>query len=153
MLLFIGSFQLNAQSRDWGVGVRFGSPTALSIKHYTGNNAIEGNIGSNISDRFIFQLHYLINNDISLTPNWKWYYGFGGQVQIGDYHDHDDDYHNHHGHSHDNFDIGADGVFGTEYRFSDAPFSVFLDLNVFVEIVDDPLDIDLQGGIGVRYDF
>src|SRR5690606_12428431 len=113
-----------------------------------------GNIGSNISDRLIFQLHYLVNNDISVSPNWKWYYGFGPQIQIGDYHDHDDDHEHHHNHhEHNNFDLGVDGVFGTEYRFSDAPFSVFLDINVFVEVIDDPLDIDLQGGIGVRYDF
>jgi hypothetical protein len=35
----------------------------------------------------------------------------------------------------------------------DLPLSFFLDINMFVEIVDAPFVINLEGGAGVRYNF
>lgn len=50
-------------------------------------------------------------------------------------------------------DIGAEGIIGIEYTFDDAPVSLFLDINLFLEIIDDPLVSWFQGGIGARYRF
>jgi uncharacterized protein YraI len=50
-------------------------------------------------------------------------------------------------------DLGLDGVLGLEYMMKDLPLSFFLDVNLFVEIVDTPFIIYPQGGAGVRYNF
>jgi uncharacterized protein YraI len=50
-------------------------------------------------------------------------------------------------------DLGLDGVLGLEYMMKDLPLSFFLDMNLFVEIVDTPFIIYPQGGAGVRYNF
>ncbi len=50
-------------------------------------------------------------------------------------------------------DLGVDGVIGLEYTFKEAPISIFGDANLFLEIVDAPMFIYGQGGIGARYNF
>ena len=53
----------------------------------------------------------------------------------------------------DTTDFGLDGIIGLEYTFKDAPISVFADLNLFMELLDDPFLPFLQGGVGGRYNF
>jgi hypothetical protein len=50
-------------------------------------------------------------------------------------------------------DLGLDGVVGLEYKFKNAPFSVFGEANLFMEIVDRPLYFKGQGGLGLRINF
>nr|MBI1231613.1 hypothetical protein [Cytophagales bacterium] len=52
-----------------------------------------------------------------------------------------------------NIDIGPEGYGGAEYIFQDLPLSVFAELGLFLELVDRPGHIKLQGGIGARYLF
>lgn len=51
------------------------------------------------------------------------------------------------------FDLGVDGIIGLEYTFKELPLSIFADVNLFMEIVNDPFWFDAQGGAGVRYNF
>lgn len=111
------------------------------------------------------QLHYLVQKDLSHflgenTPGLEWYLGAGGQLRSWNYgYDYryklkgDPNWHyvtDSHVH---NIDLGPDGVLGVEYTFSELPISVFADLTLFVEVVDDPLALWTQGGAGVRYNF
>ncbi|HLW20549.1 MAG TPA: hypothetical protein VKX33_09505 [Cyclobacteriaceae bacterium] len=52
-----------------------------------------------------------------------------------------------------NVDFGAEGFIGSEYFFEDLPMSVFAEVGLFLEIIDRPGHIRLQGGIGARYLF
>lgn len=52
-----------------------------------------------------------------------------------------------------NVDFGAEGFIGSEYFFDDLPLSVFAEVGLFLEILDRPGHVRLQGGVGARYLF
>ncbi|EON75589.1 hypothetical protein ADIS_3992 [Lunatimonas lonarensis] len=52
-----------------------------------------------------------------------------------------------------NVDLGPEGFIGSEYIFQDLPISVFAEVGLFLELVDRPGHLKLQGGLGVRYLF
>lgn len=52
-----------------------------------------------------------------------------------------------------NIDFGPEGYLGSEYIFEDLPISVFGEVGLFLELVDRPGHLKLQGAIGVRYLF
>ncbi len=52
-----------------------------------------------------------------------------------------------------NVDFGPEGYIGTEYIFQDLPLSIFAEVGLFLELVDRPGHIKLQGGLGARYLF
>lgn len=179
---------------NWGVGIRLGDPSGITIKKYTGTNAWELSFGrSHIigrngywdsyysdywKDKYYkssydkydylgytrsapigFQLHYLWQKTIPGVEGLGWYYGIGAQLSFqtityeyrykfkgGDWiYDNNDTF--------VDLDLGADGVAGLEYTFSDVPISAFLDLTMSMEIYDNPFIFWFQGGIGARYNF
>jgi hypothetical protein len=171
-----------AQAYQWGVGVRGGDPSGLSVKYYVSRDyAFEFNLGQTAVwgydartefyryDRFddydfregrleraiSLQVHYLRHREIPIEGSEKlaWYVGFGGQLRSTavDYRYRVDG---------DNrrervqdVDLGADGVVGLEFTFSDIPLALFADMILYAEVLDNPLLLRLQGGGGVRYNF
>ena len=110
---------------------------------------------------FGLQVHYLFQKAIKGTDSdvgtLDWYIGVGGQFRILSYkyyYDYKIDgiWHTQTERVTD-FDIGADGVIGLEYKFSNAPFAVFLDFTLDMELYDDPFIFWGQPGIGLRYNF
>ena len=119
-------------------------------------------ISSDISTPIGMHVHYLIHQDwfASDLDGLQWYYGFGGQFRFQSF-----------SHSYryklegnsswfyaetkkvTDIDFGGDGVLGAEYEFKDVPVRVFIDLTLFMEIVDDPFRFWFQAGIGGRYMF
>jgi hypothetical protein len=51
-----------------------------------------------------------------------------------------------------NFDFGPEAFAGAEYYFDETPISVFVEIGMFLELID-RINIKGQGGIGVRYLF
>ncbi|TDQ14950.1 hypothetical protein DFQ04_2831 [Algoriphagus boseongensis] len=51
-----------------------------------------------------------------------------------------------------NFDFGPEVFGGAEYYFDETPISVFVEIGLFVELID-RINMRGQGGIGVRYLF
>lgn len=51
-----------------------------------------------------------------------------------------------------NFDLGPEVFAGAEYYFDETPISVFLEVGVFLELID-RVNLKGQGGIGIRYLF
>jgi hypothetical protein len=111
------------------------------------------------------QANYLFHNDINRigeldTKGLTWYYGFGAQFRLNAYR---------FTYMYQeasggpiltrtsgvvtNFDIGVNGIAGLEYRIPNSQFSVFLDITLFMEVLDDPFRLWLQNGIGARYHF
>ena len=111
------------------------------------------------------QLHYLINKDIYKIGSedikgLQWYFGFGGQFRFRNYHytytykvPGDPNWHYGTSRRVTDIDLGVDGVIGLEYKFDKVPFSVFIDMTIFMEVVDNPFLPSVQGGIGGRYNF
>lgn len=191
------SFGSLAQN-NWGVGLRAGDPSGITVKKYTGNNALEFSIGRShwwsrgswYNRRFDdwyrdqnynyqefkyvgykasaplgMQLHYLFHRDITnigdeSISGLDWYFGFGGQFRMQqiayDYRykvQGDPNWYYVRGERFTDIDLGADGVIGLEYTFDQVPISVFLDVTLFMEIVDDPFIFWGQSGLGGRYNF
>ncbi|MDN5204821.1 hypothetical protein QQ008_25750 [Fulvivirgaceae bacterium BMA10] len=129
--------------RDWGIGLRLGDPTGINLKRYLGGNALEFNLGRVFNDGFSLFGHYLFQNPLE-PEGLEWYFGFGAQLKTFD---------NNRFENQDEFDFGGDAIIGLEYTFSDVPISVFVDAILFVELIDDPFNLDLDAGIGARYNF
>ena len=106
------------------------------------------------------QFHYLVHKDVKNATGLRWYFGAGGQVRLMRYR-YDYRYKLENGPDWivvsdqrvTETDFGVDGVLGLEYKFRDAPVSLFLDGTLFMEIVDDPFIFTPQFGIGARYTF
>ena len=152
LLLFIVSFTVFAQEeesdlqiKNISIGLRLGNPSGITFKKYFSDHALELNVGSTVGKNgglSVF-LHYLLHNAITSIgetndiEGFSWYFGAGGQFKG----------------SGNNTDFGIDGVIGLEYRIPEHPVTLFIDVIMNLEIVDDPFDIDLDGGIGGRYTF
>jgi hypothetical protein len=105
------------------------------------------------------QFRYLVHKSVGLAeaPGLEWYYGAGGQLRSYQI---DYEYRVRIGNDWEpvrerinNIDLGVDGILGMEYSWREVPLTVFLDVNLFLEIVDSPFAAYLQGGTGVRYYF
>lgn len=160
VLMCLGQL-VNAQTKDWAVGLRAGEPTGLNIKKYLGGkNAIEINLGRNGWGYYRGRNYWRgeFRNSIVLGVNYLWqkgtktqgldlYYGFGGQLSSRRYWDRDDS------RERDAIGFGLTGVFGLEYFIADTPLSAFLDFGPYLELVPATAWINIDAAIGVRINF
>jgi uncharacterized protein YraI len=182
-----GSNAGSSSSYNWGVGLRLGEPSGLTVKRYlSSGNALEISLGRSsrwgykyddedfykmdkYGDREYYrfdgykssfstalQVHYLWQKPIKSTQGLSWYFGLGGQarftpVRYSYYHY--DGWWKYTEERRTDIDLGLDGVIGIEYMIPRSPISLFTDVNLFVEIVDHPMFMFGQGGIGARYNF
>jgi len=118
---------------------------------------------SNVSFPLCLQIHYLFQKPISAADSkvgkLSWYWGLGGQLRLQSYsfdYAYKDasgpDWNYVYGKRVTDLNIGVDGVGGVEYKFSKAPFSVFCDFTLELEIYDNFAPWG-QAGIGGRYNF
>jgi uncharacterized protein YraI len=122
-------------------------------------------LGYAASSQIGLQLHYVFQNPIGRIGDASvnglyWYYGLGGQLH---YHRYSFDYRYRlpgspawyyaTGGPVSDFDLGVDGLIGLEFKFGNTPISVFTDVALFMEIIDDPFLFWLQFGIGARFNF
>ncbi len=117
-------------------------------------------LGYRANPALALQLHYLIQKPIKNAANLDWYYGFGGQLRS---------YHYWYSYRYKpapgpdwvvvneesvtEVDLGVDGVIGLEYNFADAPFSIFTDATLYMEVLDNPFAFRTQFGLGARFRF
>ncbi|MFN6944715.1 MAG: hypothetical protein ACK4ND_07185 [Cytophagaceae bacterium] len=106
------------------------------------------------------QLRYLIHKDLDqLLDGLKWYYGPGVQVRHIAH-----TYHYRYRHPvtrHwiyeqeriSDLGVGLDGVIGLEYTFKEIPISISLDVNIYMELFNNPFHFLGQSGLGIRYNF
>ncbi|MFC5408068.1 hypothetical protein ACFPMF_02015 [Larkinella bovis] len=166
ILLLIGlttTRQASAQTNNWAVGFRIGEPSGVNIRKYFGNNhAFDLNIGSfggiygtrrsyrkgvykNVG--LSAQGHYLWHGGIAKSQSFRYYYGFGGQLNSRRYYPDRFSAVN----AFDNtISVGGSGVGGLEYFSPNKPFSVFLETGLYVEVIPAPFFLGLQSGLGVR---
>lgn len=106
------------------------------------------------------QVNYLFHYPIAGVEGLSWYWGVGAQFRFQRYEysyryrlPGDNTWYHSYDQSVTDIDLGLDLGVGLEYTFPNAPFSVFLDANLFLELVDYPFYPWGQGGFGVRFNF
>jgi hypothetical protein len=197
-VLFLLAGASPAQSQNWGIGLRLGDPSGLTLKKYMAGKALELSIGRThfwygkgwydkkfykwyddrkfgykdlqyngykASAALAVQVHYLIQKPFGgkaakSAAGLEGYYGLGGQMRFRNYYY---DYRYKPEGSNAwvyvpeervvDFDLGVDAVGGLEYTFRNTPASLFTDLTLFMEVVDDPFVFWWQFGLGARYRF
>ncbi|MFP4557526.1 MAG: hypothetical protein ACLFNU_11715 [Bacteroidales bacterium] len=153
-LLFISLFSISfngasQQSYKSSFGLRGGSPSGITGKHFLTNNiAVEGIFSFGWWGGFGATALYQIHNPLNLEglPGFKWYYGLGAHLATSNQ-DRQSPWANTTGGT---FFLGADGVFGVEYVFAEAPISIGLDVLPILNIID-KVDVWFNAGLSVRY--
>ncbi len=153
-----------AQYNNWSVGFRIGEPAGLNVRKYFGSNhAFDLNIGtygglygnnrSYRSGRYksvglTVQGHYVWHKALTSSESLRAYYGFGGQINTRKYYPPrlNGDYEN-------ALSLGGSGIGGLEFFPSGKPYSFFLETGVYIELLQAPFFLNLNTGLGLRYNF
>jgi hypothetical protein len=144
---------INTSSYNTGIGLRGGTTSGITIKHFTTTTtALEGIVG-------------IWSNGISLTGLYEkyagagleglsWYYGGGAHVgfESGTHYDNEYYYRDHYKNS--GMGIGVDGIVGIEYKIKPIPFAISFDLKPFFEVnTGGGTYLALDPGIGIKFTF
>ncbi len=124
LLLAAFTAAVSAQNYRTGLGIRLGTESGLSLKHFFApSNAVEGILGVS---KYHFQLTglYEYQRPIPGAPGLNWFLGLGAHIGSIYY----KDYNN-------RLLLGADFIAGIEYSFPVAPFSLGLDWKPAVNFV------------------
>jgi hypothetical protein len=120
----------NGQEYKTGVGLRLGSSSGFTIKHFVNRRAaIEGLLLTKWHGFDLTGL-YEVQQKAFDTDHLDWYYGFGAHIGFynGDYVEW--------GAAGRTYNIvGIDGILGLEYTFEDAPINIGLDLKPALNFV------------------
>jgi hypothetical protein len=147
-----------------GLGLRAGSPSGVTIKHFFKPSiAVEGIVGTNFNRRGI-NLTVLIEKHGTAfqTRGLQWYYGLGGHVSSYSGRYYYDWYYDHKGRRryYDDYDdgrrfwgLGIDGVIGLEYQFQELPFTLGVDAKPFAELARSDAFFGVEGALSLRYVF
>lgn len=134
-LVLCMAFSANAQSGyTTGIGLRGGSASGLTVKHFISSDAaIEGIVSTSFRYRgtvvtVLYEKHAQAFNAEGLL----WYYGLGGHVGFWDGHDYYDRGHKHY--DDDVLGVGIDGILGLEYYIRDIPFTIGADVKPYLNI-------------------
>lgn len=146
----------NNSAIEWNVGVAFGNSNYYKKsfdRNYPGLNYIDHNVDFTWALQGRFLKHYPFPDEIDVY-GLTWFWGFGGQYRMawidytyesqgetGVFYKMDDI----------NYDLGMEIITGSEYEIPQVPLNAFIELGLFVEIVDDPVRVRFQGAIGIRY--
>jgi hypothetical protein len=144
LLLPEASFPL--EPKGFGIGVIIGAPTGISMKLWMNpRTGLDGAISWSGYGIYVHGDYLLHNYQVFPAEGLPLYYGFGVRLIDGEYP------HLQYGHDH-YVNIGIRGVIGIEYFIPNVPFDVFLELAPTLNIVPG-VDLDIYGGLGVRFFF
>lgn len=156
--------QAQAQYNNWSVGFRIGEPSGVNIRKYFGSNhAFDLNIGTYgglygnrrsyrsglyKSVGLAIQGHYIWHKALTSSESLRGYYGFGGQINTRRYYPPrlNGEYEN-------ALSLGGSGIGGLEYFPSSKPYSFFVEGGLYVELLQAPFFLNLNTGLGLRYNF
>ncbi|MBT1704692.1 hypothetical protein [Chryseosolibacter indicus] len=114
-------------------------------------------LGHRKNSAISIQGHLLFQKDFPNAQGLQWYWGVGPQLRFNTftyrYRYSERNTWVHVSEKVTDVDFGVDGVIGLEYHIPGAPLSAFADINLLLELADDPFNFFGQGGIGIRYNF
>ena len=167
MLIAGVSSTAQAQQKEWAIGLRLGEPSGINVKKYFGKgHALDINLGA--YGTFYGQraykngywhkgaalmANYLWQKDIPGAKGLSWYYGLGGQLAFRKYYYWADNKYYTYYEEETRVSLGATGMIGIEFFIPKTPISLFADASPYIELFPDAFDLNLQGGIGGRFNF
>ncbi|QKZ14288.1 hypothetical protein [Spirosoma sp. KUDC1026] len=153
-----------AQYNNWSVGFRIGEPAGVNVRKYFGSNhAFDLNVGTYgglygtrrsyrtgtyRSVGLSIQGHYITHKSLTSSESIRAYYGLGGQINTRRYYPP-----RLNGEFENALSIGASGVGGLEFFPPNKPYSFFLEGGGYVELLQAPFFLNLNTGLGLRYNF
>ena len=148
-ILFTTSY---AQEYQTAIGIKGGSfgwgGGALNLKHFLGGtNAVELSIGGSANSLYVQGL-YEWQNSTGWTPGLDWYIGLGASAGSWCSNALGGNWGNHKYNS--GFFIGADGIIGLDYTFSEIPLNIALDMGPHIGLINS-MRFGWIGGFAIRY--
>ena len=157
-LILITSFALfaitaMAQPYQTAAGIRFSPFLGISVKHFMKENlAVEGIMSTRWRGAALIAL---VEYEKEIPGAAGLYFLAGGGVHIGSYQKFK--YYNYTGvlySSNDRvFSPGIDGIIGLDYKFSEMPLNISLDLRPYIDFVEGGPPSYIDGAITARYTF
>ena len=147
---------VNSSSYKTAIGLRAGETSGLTIKQFVGSRtAVEGIVGV---WHHGFSATVLVEGYSSAfaVSGLNWYYGAGGHFSAQTGHH---IYHRHGRHYHDYYErgvwgLGADLIFGIEYKIPDTPIAMSLDVKPYLEIMSNSyFRGSIDPGLGLKVVF
>jgi len=141
ILITLSQINMNAQQKDFGLGIILGEPTGVSGKLWTSSeNAFDFAAAWSFQDDghlllqadYVWHIFRLIPVSSGRLP---FYVGIGGRVVFAN-----------------KPTIGVRVPLGLDYMFSNAPVDIFLELVPILDLAPST-DFDFGAGIGARYWF
>ena len=125
-----------------GVGVIAGEPTGFSLKWWNeGGTAVDAATGWSLRDEhFYAHCDYLWHRTIkaeSIGRGFPLYYGVGARVVL---------------HEHSDATVGVRLPVGLDYMFDNGRVDMFVEIAPVFNVAPEA-DVDLSGGVGVRFYF
>ena len=138
----------NAQEYKTALGLRAGTSSGLTIKHFVGAKAAFEGLLTTKWDGFDMTGLYEVHNRAFDVDHLNWYYGFGGHVGFwngtntpwGEY-----------GTTY--AVIGAVGILGIEYTFDEVPINIGLDWKPVLNIIGEQGLWGDEAALSIRYVF
>lgn len=125
ILFFAATFfntNLSAQTYNTAVGLRLGSPSSASIKHFINeNSALEGYVGFRGFSNYFWTTvssAYLYHQPIGGVDGLQWYAGGGASVYFWSF-----DFNT----TANSTTFGVQGYLGLDYKFENAPINLTID--------------------------
>lgn len=145
---------INSSTYNTAFGVRGMGTSGLTVKHFTGaSRAWEGIVGLG-PDAFSLTLLVEYYTSAFDEPGLRWYYGIGGHIATQtQWVNHRNDLRGYQREPND-FGVGIDGIFGIEYKISEVPIAISLDVKPFLEVTTaGNAYLALDPGLGVKFTF
>jgi hypothetical protein len=149
-LLFLALISFSAFSKT-GVGVILGDPTALSVKHFMGTDAIDAGLSFGHHEVLLYG-DYLkhfpgkLGSQNAFISNLTPYIGVGPVIAFGD----NDKNHHFIEDDDDEFAFGGRIPFGAEWMSKEIPLGISLEIVPGITVVPET-DAFVQGGLAIRY--
>jgi hypothetical protein len=139
---------LNAQEYKTGIGIRAGTSSGLTIKHFVGPKAAFEGLLTTKWDGFDMTGLYEVHNRAFDVEHLNWYYGVGGHLGFwnGNH-----VYWGEPGYTY--AVIGVVGILGIEYSFSEVPVNIGLDWKPVLNLIGEQGLWGDEAAISIRYIF
>lgn len=153
--VFFASSSFAQLTSQQAIGARFGSASGINYRFTLAQDrAIEGilSVQSNSSSSR-FRLVGLYEYHKPITPNFSWYYGYGGSVGSYTYKAYTDANGNRRN-AHGEVSLSIDGIVGVEYNIPNAPLSLSLDVKPYFDFLQESsIRVFDPVGFSIRYKF
>ena len=146
VLMNCHSMKAQPSSGSWGVGIQFGEPSGLSIKHYNpGAMSFDALLAWDLDDFLFINVHGLWEKRLGSSVPLNFYYGPGAFIGIIDrgpkrfFNDSDEE-----------IALGISGTAGLNYYIDQ--FEIYQQLTPRLQLLEET-DADVGGGLGFRFFF